>query len=41
MRPSPTFRIPVPIREQTLWRDELKLACRWRMPRRLRAKHWH
>lgn len=26
MRPSPTFRIPVPIREQTLWRDELKLA---------------
>ena len=26
MRPSPTFRIPVPIREQTLWRAELKLA---------------
>lgn len=26
MRPSPTFRIPVPIREQTLWRDELRLA---------------
>lgn len=26
MRPSPAFRIPVPIREQTLWRDELMLA---------------
>ena len=26
MRPSPVFRIPVPIREQTLWRDELMLA---------------
>ncbi|WP_417283091.1 LysR family transcriptional regulator [Comamonas sp.] len=26
MRPSPAFRIPVPIREHTLWRDELMLA---------------
>ena len=26
MRPSPAFRIPMPIREQTLWRDELMLA---------------
>lgn len=26
MRPSPAFRIPMPIREQTLWRDELVLA---------------
>lgn len=26
MRPSPAFRIPMPIREHTLWRDELMLA---------------
>lgn len=26
MRPSPAFRIPAPIREQTLWRDALMLA---------------
>lgn len=26
MRPSPAFRIPMPVREHTLWRDELMLA---------------